>query len=76
MRLVADRLGRDRHYHHRHCVHNLSADEQRGIWRERAPDPDMYELIYGNVEPVVITPEEWEIDVPDVDWSLLDAADE
>jgi len=69
---LADRLREDRHYHHRHCVHNLSAEEQKASWRRRTPDPDEYDLIYGDAEPIVITPDEWEIDAPDLDWSRIE----
>lgn len=67
---LADRIGKP-HQHHRHCVHNLSAEEQKANWRRRTPDPDEYDLIYGDTEPIVITPDDWEIDVPDIDWSAL-----
>lgn len=60
------------HRHHRHCVHNLSADEQKANWRRRTPDPEMYEIIYGNSEPLVITPDDWEMDVPDLTWDRSD----
>ena len=50
------------HKHHRHCVHNLSADEQRAAWRRRSTSDEMYDLVYGDAEPVVITPDEWEIE--------------
>lgn len=60
------------HKHHRHCVHNLSAEEQKAEWRRRTPDPRMYEIIYGDSEPTVITPADWEIEVPDLDWSDFD----
>lgn len=69
---VASHLG-EPHKHHRHCVHNLSAEEQRAVWRRRSPDPWMYELIYGDSEPIVITPDDWEIDAPDLDFSRFES---
>lgn len=71
MTFLASRIG-EAHRHHRHCVHNLSAEEQKADWRRRTPDPDMYDLIYGNREPIVITPDQWEMEVPDLDWSIFD----
>lgn len=65
---VASLIG-EPHRHHRHCVHNMSAEEQKAAWRRRTPDPEMYDIIYGDSEPVVITPDDWEIDVPDLDFS-------
>jgi len=63
-----DRLEGLPHQHHRHCVHNLSADEQRAAWRRRCDSDEDYEIVYGRAEPLVITPDDWEIDVPDLDW--------
>lgn len=69
---LADRLDKH-HQHHRHCVHNLSVEEQRAGWLRRCDgDQEQYDIIYGNAEPVVITPAEWEIDVPDIDWGPLE----
>jgi hypothetical protein len=73
LKFALSRLG-EPHRHHRHCVHNLSADEQKANWRRRVEqdfpdDPDAaYELIYGDSEPITCTPDEWEIDVPDLTW--------
>ena len=61
------------HQHHRHCIHNLSAEEQKAGWLRRLKgDQDLYDIIYGEDEPTVITPEDWEIDVPDLDYSRFD----
>lgn len=64
------------HRHHRHCVHNLSAEEQKAAWRRRTPDPEEYEIIYGSVEPITCTPDDWEIEAPDLGPIWEDTTDE
>jgi len=77
LKFVLSRIGQP-HQHHRYCVHNLSVEEQKADWRRRVEqdfpdDPDSaYEIIYGDSEPVTCTPDDWEIEVPDLDWSGLD----
>lgn len=65
------------HQHHRHCIHNLSVDEQWERQRieigdEKATDEQMNQLGFYRAQLVSITPDDWEIDVPDLDWSRLD----
>lgn len=60
------------HRHHRHCVHNLSYEEQYAL-RKRSSgrnwtDEEM-EILGLARGIVVITPDDWEMDVPDLDWT-------
>lgn len=55
-----------RHLHHSQCIHNLTPDEQIELVRRRFTR-EQYIQIVGM--PVQITPDEWEIDPP----NLLDA---
>lgn len=75
LQFALSRVG-EPHKHHRHCVHNVSADDQIAMRRRRIaerfpnwPVDEVYKLIYGDSEPVVITPDQWEIEVPDLDFS-------
>lgn len=57
------RNGRHRHMHHSQCIHNLTPDEQIELRRRRFTREE-YIAIVGM--PVQITPEEWEIDPPNL----------
>lgn len=76
IKFALSRIG-EPHKHHRHCVHNLSAEEQKAAWRRRAEEahpenPDAwYQIVYGDSEPVTITPDQWEIEVPDIEFDNL-----
>lgn len=53
---VLARLGGEPHRHHRHCIHNLTPDEQIGL---RGRTREWWEAM-GLPEPKQITPDEWE----------------
>jgi len=60
------------HQHHRYCVHNLTYEEQVEGRRRRGPgrpwtdeELELFGLLKGIV---VIGPDDWEIDVPDLYW--------
>lgn len=75
IQFAMSRIG-EPHRHHRHCIHNLSYEEQLEGRRRRGPggrawtDEEM-ELFRLDQGIVVITPDDWEIDVPDLDFSAL-----
>lgn len=61
------------HQHHRHCVHNMSAEDQYAQRKRNGPgrewtDEEM-QLLRLDQHIVTITSEDWEIDVPDLDYS-------
>ena len=65
------------HRHQRHCIHNLSVDEQWEHWRinigdRKATDEEMNQLGFYREQIVSITPDDWEVDAPDLDWSRFD----
>jgi hypothetical protein len=61
------------HRHHRHCVHNLSREEQLAARKRRFDGPDYTDeemaLLRLDRGIVAITPDDWEIEVPDLDFS-------
>lgn len=64
------------HRHHRHCIHNLTVDEQWEHWRidmgdRKATDEEMNQLRFYKEDLFTITSDDWEIDVPDLDWSRV-----
>lgn len=68
------------HQHHRHCIHNLSYEEQYAQRKRRHDgseftDEEM-EILGLARGIVVITPEDWEIEVPDLDYSRFGIGDE
>lgn len=76
---LIDRIGQP-HQHHRHCIHNLSREEQLNLRRKNHADDSEWtdeEMAMLGLDRniVVITPDDWEIDVPDVDWSSLEVTD-
>lgn len=67
------------HRHQRHCIHNLSVDEQWehrriNIGDRKATDEEMNQLGFYRENIVSITPDDWEVDAPDLDWSRFDEA--
>lgn len=65
------------HRHHRHCVHNLTVDEQWEMQRidigdRKATDEEMNRAGFYRDSLVTITPDDWEVEVPDLDWSRFD----
>ena len=77
IKFVLSRIG-EPHKHHRHCVHNLSYEEQLESRRRRGPGGRAWtneemEVLGLDRGIVVIGPEDWEIDVPDLDFSGLEA---
>jgi hypothetical protein len=69
------------HRHHQHCVHNMSYEEQMAQRKRNGPggrpwtDEEM-RLFRLDEGIVVITPDDWEEDVPELDWSRLQDASE
>lgn len=65
------------HRHQRHCIHNLTVEEQWEHWRldfgdRKATDEEMEMFGFRKDALISITPDDWEIDVPDLDWSRLE----
>lgn len=65
------------HRHHRHCAHNMTVDEQwerlrLTIQGRKATDEEMEMFGFRKDRIVSITPDDWEIDVPDLDFSRFD----
>lgn len=63
------------HRHHRHCVHNLSREEQLALRKKKYDgtewsDEEM-EAFGLNRNVIVITPDDWEDDVPDLEYSRI-----
>lgn len=59
------------HKHHSACKHNLSAERQK----ELDGFTDEERSAYGLGEPLVITPDDWEIEAPDFGPMFDEAAD-
>ena len=60
------------HQHHRHCIHNLSREEQLAK-RKRKYDgtewtDEEMRILKLDQNIITITPDEWEIDVPDLEF--------